>query len=173
MTCCGSRDPQGFTKRIDQFLAIAQKHHIRPMLVLFDSCWDPMPKLGPQHPPIPGVHNSGWVQSPGAKALEDKSQYPRLEKYVKGVVGAFANDPRILAWDIWNEPDNEGGGAYHAEEPKNKTELVDGLLPQAFKWARAEHPVQPLTSGVWTGDWTSFATLSSTAKIQIEKLGRH
>ena len=162
------QDPKGFTKRIDQFLTIAQKHHIRPMLVLFDSCWDPMPKLGPQHPPIPGVHNSGWVQSPGAKALEDKSQYPRLEKYVKGVVGAFANDPRILAWDIWNEPDNEGGGAYHAEEPKNKTELVDALLPQAFNWARAEHPVQPLTSGIWTGDWTSFSTLSPTAKIQIE-----
>ena len=31
---------------------------------------------------------------------------PRLEAYVKGVVGAFANDPRMLAWDIWNEPDN-------------------------------------------------------------------
>lgn len=41
-------------------------------------------------------------------------RYPRLESYVKGVVGHFANDPRVLAWDLWNEPDNDGssGGRY-------------------------------------------------------------
>jgi len=44
------------------------------------------------------------VQSPGAAALADASQYPRLKAYVQGVVGAFAMDDRILAWDIWNEP---------------------------------------------------------------------
>ena len=58
------QDPEGFKNRIDVFLTIAAKHHIRPVFVLFDSCWDPDPKLGPQRPPIPGVHNSGWVQSP-------------------------------------------------------------------------------------------------------------
>ena len=65
------QDPAGFQNRIDRFLTIASRHHIRPMLVLFYSCWDPLPRLGLQHPPIPGVHNSGWVQSPGAKALGD------------------------------------------------------------------------------------------------------
>src|SRR5579863_7042562 len=100
------KEPVEFPKRIDTFLTIASKHHIRTMLVLFDSCFDPRPKLGPQHPPIPGVHNSAWVQSPGAEALADPSQYPHLKAYVKGVVGAFANDPRVLMWDIWNEPNN-------------------------------------------------------------------
>ena len=52
------QDPDGFKKRINAFLAIAARHHIKPIFVLFDSCWDPDPKLGPQHPPIPGVHNS-------------------------------------------------------------------------------------------------------------------
>src|SRR5580704_19604408 len=98
------QDAAGFEKRIDEFLGICAKHKIKPMLVLFDSCWDPAPKLGKQHAPAPGIHNSGWVQSPGAAALKDPSQYPRLEAYVRGVVGAFANDQRILAWDIWNEP---------------------------------------------------------------------
>ncbi|MGA2859569.1 MAG: hypothetical protein ABSE40_22090 [Candidatus Sulfotelmatobacter sp.] len=83
------QDPEGLKKRLDQFLSIASKHHIRPLLVLFDSCWDPNPKLGPQHPPIPGVHNSGWVQSPGPAAVQDSSQYPRLQAYVLGVVGAL------------------------------------------------------------------------------------
>ena len=89
------QDPEGFKKRIGQFLEICQKHKIRPMFVLFDSCWDPFPQLGAQRAPKPGVHNSGWMQSPGAKALDDPSQYPRLEAYVKGVVGAFAKDQRV------------------------------------------------------------------------------
>ena len=163
------QDPDGFKQRINDFLAIAARHHIRPIFVLFDSCWDPNPKLGPQHPPIPGVHNSGWVQSPGRAALSDPAQYPRLKEYVQGVVGAFANDSRILAWDLWNEPDNTNGSSYGKEEPRDKVALVLKLLPQVFDWARAEHPTQPLTSGVWQGDWSSLQTLSPMAKIQIDE----
>lgn len=155
------QDPKGFQQRIDTFLTIAQRHHIRPIFVLFDSCWDPDPKLGPQHPPIPGVHNSGWVQAPGPAVLENPADYPQLEQYVKGVVGAFARDPRILAWDVWNEP----------SEPKGARDkgIVAGLLPQVFAWARAVHPTQPLTSGVFQGDWASLATMPPLARIQIEE----
>ena len=124
------QDAAGFKQRIDTFLTISAKHKIRPVFVLFDSCWDPFPKLGPQHPPIPGVHNSGWVQSPGAAALQDPAQYPRLKEYVQGVVGAFANDPRMLAWDLWNEPNNGNGSAYGAVELKKKTELVLACCPR-------------------------------------------
>src|SRR6202034_3877422 len=103
------QDPQGFTRRLDTFLGIAARHHIKPLLVLFDSCWESNPHLGPQHPPIPGIHNSGWVQSPGKARLQDLSVEPQLEAYVTGIVGAFAKDDRVLGWDIWNEPDNKGG----------------------------------------------------------------
>ena len=37
------QDPAGFKHRIDEFLTIAARHHIRPVFVLFDSCWDPDP----------------------------------------------------------------------------------------------------------------------------------
>jgi hypothetical protein len=94
------QDLEGFKKRLDQFLRICAKHKIKPIFVLFDSVWDPNPQLGKQRAPKPGVHNSGWMQSPGAKALQDAAQYPRLEAYVKGVIGAFAKDNRVLAWDI-------------------------------------------------------------------------
>ena len=114
------QDPQGFLGRVDQFLTIAAKHGIRPMLVLFDSVWDPFPALGPQRPPRPGVHNSGWVQSPGKVALEDPSHWPRLEGYVTGVIGRFQDDGRVLAWDLWNEVDNPNEPAYSSLEPKNK-----------------------------------------------------
>jgi len=159
------QDPDGFKQRLDTFLGIAARHHIRPLLVLFDSCWETNPHLGPQHPPIPGVHNSGWVQSPGKERLLDRSVEPELKAYVVGVVGAFANDPRVLGWDVWNEPDNRGGD--RAEDVDAKVKRVDELLPKAFAWARSVHPSQPLTSGVWAGDWSDPAKESATTKIQL------
>ena len=164
------QDASGFQKRVDQFLTIASRHHIRPVFVLFDSCWDPMPHLGPQHPPIPGVHNSGWVQSPGAKALADSSQYPRLKAYVQGVVGAFAKDDRILAWDLWNEPGADTAGSYPKQDPENKTALVAALLPQVFEWAREVNPIQPLTSGVWDIDTSrDESSLGELQQIQLRE----
>ncbi|GAB3513546.1 cellulase family glycosylhydrolase [Spirosoma knui] len=173
------QDATGFTKRLDQFLAICAKHKIRPMLVLFDSCWDPLPKLGKQHEPTPGIHNSGWLQSPGADALSDVSQYPRLEAYVKGVVSAFKNDRRILAWDIWNEPDNANDNSYgqnhtiKTELPKErKIAIITSLLPQVFQWARAAGASQPLTCGVWIyrgpEDWGNPAKWTPMEKAQFE-----
>jgi hypothetical protein len=166
------QDAPGFRKRLDQFLAIAARHHIRPLLVLFDSCWDPLPRLGPQHPPIPGIHNSGWVQSPGAAALSDPAQVPRLKAYVQGVVGTFAQDPRILGWDIWNEPGSDQTENYPKTEMKNekKIALVATLLPQAFAWAREMNPTQPLTSGVYTVDTTADESAQDQiAQIQLRE----
>jgi len=159
------QDPEGFKHRVDVFLEIAAKHHIRPLLVLFDSCWETDPHLGPQHPPIPGVHNSGWVQSPGKKRLMDPAIEPQLKSYVQGVIGAFANDDRVLGWDVWNEPDNRG--LDREEDVAAKVKRVDELLPKAFAWARAVHPKQPLTSGVWRGDWVHPDKESETTKIQL------
>jgi hypothetical protein len=162
------QDAEGFRKRIDQFLTIAAKHKIRPMFVLFDSVWDPNPKLGKQRDPRPGVHNSGWMQSPGAAALADPAQHARLEAYVKGVVGAFAKDERILAWDIWNEPDNTNNGSYGDQEPKNKVELVAVLLPKAFAWAREAGATQPLTCGIWKGDWSDASKMTPLERAQVD-----
>jgi len=131
-------DPEGFKKRIDRFLDIAAKHQIRPFFVFFDDCWNPEPKIGKQPEPKPGVHNSGWLQSPGAKVANDPDQWGRLERYVKDIVGTFAQDKRILFWDLYNEPGNSGYGT--------KSLL---LLKNAFEWARAAKPSQPLTAGIW------------------------
>ncbi len=161
------QDSAGFTQRLDTFLVIAARHHIKPLLVLFDSCWESDPHLGPQHPPIPGIHNSGWVQSPGKARLLDLSVEPQLEAYVVGIVGAFAKDDRILGWDIWNEPDNRGGDKI--EDVSAKVQRVDELLPKAFAWARSVHPIQPLTSGLWIGNWDDPTKESETTQIQLRE----
>lgn len=161
-------DAEGLYKRMDTFLEIADKHHIKILFVLFDSCWDPFPESGKQRAPKPHVHNSGWVQSPGQKALQDTTQYPRLEKYVKETVAHFKGDQRILGWDVWNEPDNMTGPSYEKVEIANKVDLVYNLLGKVFKWARESNPSQPLTSGVWAGDWTE-ANLKPIFKLQLDQ----
>ncbi|MBE7171292.1 MAG: cellulase family glycosylhydrolase [Williamsia sp.] len=163
------QDAAGFYKRMDVFLQIAQRHGIKPLFVLFDSCWDPFPKSGKQREPKPHVHNSGWVQSPGQYALKDSTQYPRLEKYVKGVVSKFATDPRILGWDVWNEPDNMTGASYEKVEIPNKVAYVLPLLKKTFEWSRSVNPAQPLTSGIWAGDWSSPSELKPIEKLQLEE----
>ncbi|WP_312315861.1 cellulase family glycosylhydrolase [Stenotrophomonas sp.] len=165
------QDPQGFLKRVDTFLSIAEKHGIKPMLVLFDSCWDPDPVLGAQRRPIPGVHNSGWVQSPSRHMLVDRANDAHFQAYVEGVIGHFANDKRVLAWDLWNEPDNPGGGNYMDKQLKGEQERIAELLPKIFDWARSKKPAQPLTSGVWIGDdWSpGAASLTSIQRTQLEQ----
>ena len=160
-------DRAGFSQRLSQFVAIAASHNIKPLFVLFDSCWNPLSKAGPQRPPIKGVHNSGWVQSPGAHRLQDPAYTRVLQSYVTGVVGLFRNDPRVLGWDVWNEPDNPAKDYRKVEHP-DKQELVTAFLPHVFQWVRAVNPIQPLTSGVWQGHWRDPGSRSEICSLQLE-----
>ncbi|KZS70169.1 MAG: cellulase family glycosylhydrolase [Mycobacterium pseudokansasii] len=162
-----TQDRQGFQGRLAQFVSIAARHGIKPLFVLFDSCWDPFPRPGRQRAPRPGVHNSGWVQSPGAEHLGDHRHRSVLYDYVTGVVGQFRSDDRVLGWDLWNEPDNPAR-VYRKVERKDKLALVADLLPQVFRWARGVDPAQPLTSGVWQGSWADSGQRSTISGIQLD-----
>ncbi|OJZ73792.1 1,4-beta-xylanase [Mycobacterium paraffinicum] len=161
-----AQDQRGFQTRLGQFVDIAARHRIKPLFVFFDSCWDPAPKAGRQRPPTPGVHNSGWVQSPGAERLGDPRYAAVMRDYVTGVLTQFRNDDRVLGWDLWNEPDNPAK-VYRSTERGDKEQLVGNLLPQVFRWARAVDPSQPLTSGVWRGDWGQPQGRSAISDIQL------
>ncbi|MDP4278512.1 MAG: cellulase family glycosylhydrolase, partial [Bacteroidota bacterium] len=133
------------------------RYGIRPIFVIFDDCWNPYPKIGKQPQPIPHTHNSGWVQDPGMDAHNDWAKaMPTLEKYVKDILTTFGKDNRILMWDLYNEPGNQG--------PVNKTaprfpaygNKSMPLVKNAFKWAREVNPSQPLTMGIWNLDLTEL-----------------
>mgnify|MGYP003418774336 FL=1 len=162
-----AQDRANFQRRLAQFVNIAANRGIKPLFVLFDSCWDPFPRLGVQRPPKPGVHNSAWVQGPGAERLNDPSYLRTMHDYVTGVMTQFRSDSRVLGWDLWNEPDNPAD-TYRQVERKDKSDIVAELLPQVFQWGRAINPVQPLTSGVWQGNWSNPQRRSEIATIQLE-----
>jgi hypothetical protein len=159
------QNTNAFLQRMDRFLELADKHQIRVMFVIFDSCWDPDPHLGKQPEPRPHVHNSGWVQSPGRRFMEHPEHLDELKPYVEGVIGHFRADRRIAFWDLFNEPDNLNS----KKEPQAKKTAALLLLKKVFVWAREVNPTQPMTSGVWQGDWSDPKKLSPFEEIQLEQ----
>jgi hypothetical protein len=132
-------DPEGLKDRIDKYLAISDKHHIKSIFVFFDDCWNKESEYGKQPDPEPGIHNSGWVQDPSYSLRQDTvSLFPVLEKYVKDVMGHFKSDRRILLWDLYNEPGNSDYGISSLP-----------LLKNVFGWAREIKPEQPVSAGIW------------------------
>lgn len=166
------QDSIGFLKRIDTYLSIANKYQIKTMLVLLDDVWHPVPKLGKQPDPVPHLHNSGWVQAPGAEILGDTLRHKELEGYIKGVLTKFANDDRVLVWDVYNEPDNVAFQKGRAElEVQNKQMYSLALLKKVIRWAREVNPSQPLTTGIWRGEvrhWGTLDSLPPLDKFMIE-----
>jgi hypothetical protein len=162
-----TQDPAGFFNRVDRYLDIASRHGISTMFVLFDSVWDPQPKVGRQHAPVPGRHNSGWVQSPGGFALTHASEYPRMESYVKETIRRYGKDTRVCAWDIMNEPDNTNASSYGNKEPRDKMTYAYHLMVSAFGWAREIEPSQPLTAGVWHNEWGQDMLLLDFERFQL------
>jgi hypothetical protein len=156
------QDATGFLGRIDQFLAIAHSHDIKTMLVLFDSVWDPFPKLGKQPEPRLNVHNSGWVQCPGYDVLNDPNRYDDLHDYVHGIVSHFRQDDRVLIWDLFNEPDNMNMTSYKDDDyAHHKAELSMLLLKKTINWVRVINPDQPITMAPWKEDWSSDDVLTA------------
>lgn len=134
-------DAERLKDRVRTFLEIAARRGISVMPILLDDCnfAGREATSGPQPRPVPGVHNSQWVSSPPLSMVADPAAWPRIEAYVRDMVGTFANDRRIAIWDLYNEPGNSGMGDRSLP-----------LVEAAFAWARAERPVQPLTVGAWT-----------------------
>lgn len=171
-------DADGFKRRIDRYLEIAAGHGIKTTFVLFDDCWNPDPKLGKQPDPIPGVHNSGWMQSPGVEAVTTPKSWERLGAYVHGIVGHFGTDERILMWDLYNEPGNSFLPALSLAWPGKAFKLISlflsriafrkrslALLKETFAWARAAQPTQPLTTGEWFNDLELNTYLLETSDV--------
>ncbi len=137
-----THDREGLICRIEDFLSRSDRHGMKVVLVLFDDCHRPDPQAGRQPLPVRGIHNSEWKQSPGkkrvlefAKETVSESEKIRLKDYVQGVLTRFSGDKRILLWDIYNEPGQNGYG-----------DTSFNLLRHTWAWAREVRPSQPLTS---------------------------
>lgn len=166
------QDSNGFIDRLNVYLSIADRYELKTIFVLLDDVWHPVPKLGKQPAPIPHLHNSGWVQAPGAAILGDLNRHDELETYIKGIITTFTDDERVIMWDLYNEPDNVAKGKGRGSlEVNNKKAYSLALLKKVFSWAREVNPSQPLTSGLWKGNssqWGTFEKLSAIDQFVVE-----
>ncbi len=163
------RSDDAFLDRVEHVLELADGAGIGVMPVLFDGVWNPRPKLGEQGPPRPGVHNSMWVQSPGADLIRDRSRWEDLHGYVEDVLCRFGADPRVQVWDLFNEPDNPNGFTYGATELTNKRAAVTPLVDAVFDWAIEADPSQPLTVGIWMGVHGKAERVSELNRISLAR----
>src|SRR5262249_48959082 len=111
--------------------------------VLFDDCWLPEPFLGDQaQEPRPGLHNPYWQRSPGKRRM-GLAFRPALRRYVEDLLTTFGSDRRVIAWDLYNEPQRDDSSV--------------ALVKDVFAWARCIAPSQPLTA-CWYGALLSDIT---------------
>lgn len=128
-------------ENLEAFLKVADKYGIGTMIVFFGSDISFGGKLGEQ-PYYRGRH--GGVPpgiKPDMSILTDKSKWGILEKYVKAFVTKYADDPRVICWDIYNEPGMGRSGRLYGGF------CVD-LVKASAKWARDCNPSQPITFGL-------------------------
>ena len=121
------------------------------------------------------MHNSQWVQAPGAYILGDSLRHIEVKNYIKGIVTHFADDQRVIGWDLYNEPGNLNAGVPGYDEfevKENKDIYTLSLLKKAFKWVREVNPSQPITTSVWKADgkdknWSKLDSLSDLSRFTI------
>jgi hypothetical protein len=140
-------------RRFNRFLEIAANNGLFVMPCPLDDCGfsGTPPHLGLQPAPIPHVHNSRAQASPGRHVVMDKTQWGAIQQYMEDIVGCFAEDKRVLLWDLYNEPGNcmifSATGEHLFDERLEAFSLE--LMQKTFEWVRAIAPVQPLTVAGW------------------------
>lgn len=147
-------DPDGFMDRLEKTISLADKHGLSILMTFFTNGGTiKNPYLGPQPQPAPGIHNSTWMSSPGRDVVNNPEKWPVIEKYLKTVMNKYKDDDRILAWCLYNEPEN------------TKTFNTLPFLREVFKWAREVNPSQPLTAPMWCRPGTNNTNLPIVAFV--------
>ncbi|GLQ75868.1 cellulase family glycosylhydrolase [Vibrio penaeicida] len=169
------KDSKALLSRVDDFLAVCARFELKVILTLLDDCefgGEPG-HTGIQKAPIPRVHNSRGVGSPGRNMVMDTSKWLFIERYVTDIIAQFSDDQRVIMWDLYNEPTNrmiftQFGEFEFTEELEQYSQ---SLAKYCFQWARQVSPEQPLTIGAWhvpTDNAGETAYLHPTDKMCLE-----
>ena len=140
----------GFMERFDRYIAAAARHGIYTMVVLSNECavrtptYVP-PVFGEQRWEL-GFHGGKefktWYQhekDDRYSILDDPTIAPKYYEMVRELITKYKDDPRILVWNLMNEPGNGRGSK----------SLVH--LKKFFEIGREIDPIQPLCADVWRG----------------------
>jgi len=130
-------NPERFLSNLEDFVACADAHGMKTMPILFNSCFGVSPSLESQHM---------WVANPGQERMAQEF-WPDSEKYARDVVSSFVGDPRVVMWDVMNEP-----SATPLAVSEEGRKLIYEFLVHHCKLVRELDPTHPITVGVATHD---------------------
>jgi hypothetical protein len=164
------RDPGRFLDNFEGGLALFARHDIKVMPVLFNRWRDPICDFGgvPLDHIVPGlssycldgafasVDQVAWTQDGMATLDHDSENIFRA--YLDGVLGAHADDDRIMAWDLCNEPLM---GAYvdDADSPVRQGEL------RWLSWIRQVGAVDRVSQPVSIGNYSNLTAIRLTEPL--------
>jgi hypothetical protein len=151
------REPQRFLERFETSLALCAKHELRMMPVVFDSCFGEFPDLE-------RYRDKDWMANPGQNRL-GQEHWPKLEQYVRDVVGGHQDDRRIVMWDVMNEPT-----CTSFNKPADK-QLIFAFLEHFLEYVKQQRPRQPLTVG-WEHSSLIERVLTQTDALCIHNYRR-
>ena len=79
------------------------------------------------------------------KNPDEEQGLKKAEQVIKEIIRPFADDERIVLWDIWNEP------SFTIDNPETIRELE--WIEKMVHWCREENLCQPITSSIiWDPD---------------------
>ena len=148
---CAEHD--GMMARFERMLGIMERHGVRVIVAFGNDCSRPkevwsMLKPGPQ-PYDVGYHGGRKLSQhgsfPGAvgyTAADDPEYGPKFYAMCEEFLTKYAHDRRILFWNLWNEPGNNGRG-----------KVAEPLVRRLFETAWRIDPDQPLAADVWSKDY--------------------
>ena len=148
-----------FLKRFERYIALLDKYGISCTIVLANDCMPPktelwkMPDVGEQHYDW-GYHGGRKHSQHGRHNcpaphyyFDDEALCEKYFEMVKEIVTIYKDDPRILMWDLFNEPGNS-----------NREGITMPYLVRMFETVRKINPSQPLTVAAWWFDPKDFHT---------------
>ena len=154
-TVAYEHDPEAFGKNVADLVARCHSHQLRPLFVLFDSCFGLEPSLE-------RANSETWVNNPGFSRL-GKESWPALENYVRAVVQPLCGDARVLGWDIMNEPMADFEHGTRAER-----DVIWEFVRHFCRFVKEIDPRHPITVGhavaeyiPRTSDLVDFVSLHS------------
>ncbi len=153
-------NPQRFLECFETLLTLCDKHQIKLMPVLFDSCFDP------QAVDLKDYRDKTWMPSPGFSRLGAKDR-GAMEQYIHAVVGAHKDDGRIAVWDVMNEPESTGK---YGDLEKGGRETIDEFVRWSLRRVKQETPAQPLTIG-WAFSGNNIASIDLVDVICLHSYG--
>ena len=126
-----TEDRANFLANLETFLTICDGRGIQPGFVFFDDCHRHSDIfLDRPTAPVKGYHNGRWAACPQDRHRTAENE-PKLKAYVQEIVGKHRADPRVLFWEVFNEPNRNN--AYSR-----------ALVASGYKWAKELRPVQPV-----------------------------